>query len=999
MVAVCPNLFATGTCTKQSCDYRHNVKICRPCGVVCYSAGVYDAHLRDRRHQKVIDGLSTVLHCSVCNINVVGLAGWTTHVQGNHHSTVAEQRGLSPDTEPEKAVALPGFVRCNVCHKDVSEEHWARHSSTRSHRGKVAFVAFEAASEEAGRNKHGITLSHDKGVDFGIVEVKDSLGGVSVTLEAQNIAASSRVTLVEARLSSAASNKASSFSVSLEVTPSVLVHGQPIGVKVEFRQAHLGRYEDRIELVFDDTARHQRFVIVRSVKGTVGSNVDHELLKPKAPYVPRQRTERDTEAEVVRGVRPPALDAIPYTGTLPRASIPQNISLALSNGSTFRVVRQFRDTFLPSRLDGATYGRHFKALLWAEEYRMERDMQMYDIPDARLTKHNQYFYLPVPGLAEKRPSVLIGDRIHLQPHGSKDRKWFEGYVHVVRKEEIGLRLHMSYREHQPNKLYNVRFTLNRTPLRRQHQALDSAFHPDRLLFPLPGHVATRKIPSSADIKSHIYNKLITTNPAQIQAVASIVDQKPGTAPFIVFGPPGTGKTVTIVEAIRQVLRANPQARVLACAPSNSAADLIATRLSTLSTTELFRFYAPSRFKDDVPDALRPYYCITSSGHFSVPSVEVLKGYRVIVSTCVSAGFSHGVGMPRGHFTHIFVDEAGHANEPEVMIPIKTMADNNTNVVISGDPKQLGPIVRSAVARELGFERSYLERLMNREAYDEKRFYGLSVVKLVQNFRSHGSILRFPNERFYKGDLRPHGDPKIIDSFIGSPCLVSGKFPIVFHGISGRDIREASSPSFFNIDEVTQVKEYVRSLRSDRRFRITDADIGIITPYHAQCLRIRAVLRAFADSVKVGSVEEFQGQERRVIIISTVRSSREFIEYDLRHTLGFVANPRRFNVAVTRAQALLIVVGDPSVLSLDPLWRSFLNYVHVRGGWRGDAPTWDTSAEVDHAAHYDHQRQDAEMANMDDFARRMELLTLEGLISNAVQDDEDANVDRPWREVE
>jgi hypothetical protein len=74
----------------------------------------------------------------------------------------------------------------------------------------------------------------------------------------------------------------------------------------------------------------------------------------------------------------------------------------------------------------------------------------------------------------------------------------------------------------------------------------------------------------------------------------------------------------------------------------------------------------------------------------------------------------------------------------------------------------------------------------------------------------------------------------------------------------------------------------------------DHDIGIVTPYHAQVLRLRKALLEYTDQIKVGSVEEFQGQERRVIIISTVRSSRDFVEYDLRHTLGFVANPRRFN---------------------------------------------------------------------------------------------------------
>lgn len=292
-----------------------------------------------------------------------------------------------------------------------------------------------------------------------------------------------------------------------------------------------------------------------------------------------------------------------------------------------------------------------------------------------------------------------------------------------------------------------------------------------------------------------------------------------------------------MEAIFQILHHNPNARILACAPSNSAADLIALRLTALSTDELFRAYAPSRKKDQVPDSLLPYTHTGPEGHFSVPIVSTMKRFRVIVTTCVSAIVPSGIGMPRGHFSHVFVDEAGQATEPEVMISIKTMCDNSTNVVLSGDPKQLGPIIRSNVAREFGLETSYLERLMKLDLYDEKKWHGVTyvpsnidlkrrshnvsrVVKLVKNFRSHNAILKFPNERFYDGDLQECGDPNIINSYLGAPHLVSKQFPIVFHAISGKDDREASSPSFFNVDEASQVRAYVQALRSDRRYRIS-----------------------------------------------------------------------------------------------------------------------------------------------------------------------------------
>jgi helicase MOV-10 len=179
--------------------------------------------------------------------------------------------------------------------------------------------------------------------------------------------------------------------------------------------------------------------------------------------------------------------------------------------------------------------------------------------------------------------------------------------------------------------------------------------------------------------------------------------------------------------VRQLLARYPTARILACAPSNSAADLIASRLIALGKDVLFRFYAPSRHKEQVPDELQPFTVTNADGHFSVPPVAALRRFRVIVSTCVSASMPYGIGIARGHFSHLFFDEAGQATEPETMIAIKTMADNSTNIILSGDPKQLGPIIRSNVARELGLETSYLERLMTRDLYDEQMGHGSTYV--------------------------------------------------------------------------------------------------------------------------------------------------------------------------------------------------------------------------------------------------------------------------------
>jgi len=391
--------------------------------------------------------------------------------------------------------------------------------------------------------------------------------------------------------------------------------------------------------------------------------------------------------------------------------------------------------------------------------------------------------------------------------------------------------------------------------------------------------------------------------------------------------------------------------------------------------------------------------------FSVPRLDELKRFKVIVSTCFSAIIPYAIGFPPDHFTHIFVDEAGQACEPEAMIPAKLNAGPQTNIILAGDPKQLGPIIRSPVALRLGLGVSWLDRLMALPIYEPERYNGVTVVKLTKNWRSHESILKFPNERFYKGHLEACGDPVVINSCLRWDMLPTPTFPIILHGIKGKDERQKSSPSFFNIQEASAVKDYVVNLKGHRDLRLTDQQIGVISPYNAQVHKIRTLLRNQHPGIKVGSVEEFQGQERRVIIISTVRSSLDFVEFDLRHTLGFVSNPRRFNVAVTRAQSLLIVIGDPDVLGLDPLWRSFLNYVHINGGWTGRAIGWNPRDAVDLApapeSGYDARKRSQAEKDMSDLISRTRALILDNLpLDEEEEDDEnvrrlEAAADRPW----
>jgi len=118
----------------------------------------------------------------------------------------------------------------------------------------------------------------------------------------------------------------------------------------------------------------------------------------------------------------------------------------------------------------------------------------------------------------------------------------------------------------------------------------------------------------------------------------------------------------------------------------------------------------------VPPELLPYTFMNGEGLFSHPPLNIVKTYRVIVSTCLSAAFTLGIGLERGHFSHVFIDEAAKDTEPEAVVVVKNTAIASTKLILSGDPHQLRPIILSVIASEIGLGVSYLERLMESETY-------------------------------------------------------------------------------------------------------------------------------------------------------------------------------------------------------------------------------------------------------------------------------------------
>uniref|UniRef100_A0A7N5ZU64 RNA helicase n=1 Tax=Anabas testudineus TaxID=64144 RepID=A0A7N5ZU64_ANATE len=735
-----------------------------------------------------------------------------------------------------------------------------------------------------------------------------------------------------------------------KTNPLSLQPGDSYEIHVHFCCSLVGFYPATLAFEFKpDLQASTTFHIVRFFEAQCLTSLGRELA-PIAPYKPRSLPAwtPDTNCLIVDGERPEGFCSVVYAATL-----------------FFFYIYIFRRTVLESPLSWENYFEKFQLLLFLEELQMEVDIRRYNIPNKdrdhaimiRDPVNKKLLIMEVPGVSENRPSVLRGDKLLVYPAGEKQVKYC-GYVHSVQLDSVKLgfdsKLLDSFVDYMK---FHVEFTINRVTLRLQHRAAELAnqYRLEKVLFPTaPTFVSGQTVLP----KLKLFDWKLERNPEQYQAVQHIVAGTSKPAPYLVFGPPGTGKTVTLVEAIKQIEKTQASYHILACAPSNSAADLLCRKiLEHVDEHKVFRLYASSRDPKAVPDRLKA--CSNLVGEcYIFPPKEKLMEYKILVTTLLTAGRLVTGGIPAGHFTHVFVDEAGHAVETECLVPLAGLLNAESGqVVLAGDPKQLGPILRSPFALKYGMGVSLLERMMNGFSLyqkDEGVFNNRYVTKLLRNYRSHPAILKIPNELFYDGELQVCADEILRNSYcrwehLPQKAYSRGDFPVIFHGVTGVDAREASSPSFFNIAEIEVLIDYVRKLLQAQGKKglatISPKDIGIIAPYRKQVQKIRKALEKvgkefkFKDmnKLKVGSVEEFQGQERRVIIVSTVRSSPNYLEIDKQFSLGFVKNEKRFNVAVTRAKALLIVVGNPRVLNADPTWARFIQYCRDEGGYTGFTP--------------------------------------------------------------
>ncbi|XP_015078984.1 probable RNA helicase SDE3 [Solanum pennellii] len=710
------------------------------------------------------------------------------------------------------------------------------------------------------------------------------------------------------------------FMESFSLEDRMLQPGRPLTVWLTCKPKEIGLHTSAVHFnVGDDNIERLVFVLAEDnvSQSLASSRPFHRNRKKKAPAV---------DVGFVGGSRPTRDSCSIFRHKLPSYSIPRDVREMMEK-------RKFPDV-IGEGLSRDNYVAYFRTLLSIEEIKMEEDMRDYDMQFVTMKRRGQHFLsLHVPGLAERRPSLVVRDHIFAKlatAYASEIITPYQGYIHRVEAEDVYLKFDKEFHDnHVGGNLYNVQFAFNRVGVRRLHQAIEATESLDgEILFPSVIS-STRNIQAAvlAPRNSSMLNK------EQTSAVEKILGCEGG-APYIIHGPPGTGKTRTLIEAIIPLHIMRKDARVLVCAPSNSAADHILEKLVSQQNVEvqeheIFRLNALTRPLDNVnPSCLR--FCNVEDNGFKCPLLRELRRYRIIISTYASAFLLYAQGIKRGHLSHIFLDEAGQASEPDTMIPLSHLLSKETVVVLAGDPRQLGPVVFSKDAERYGLGRSYMERLFECELYGSlNENYA---TRLVRSYRCHPAILKLPSEMFYGGECM--SIPCKEDDKTWVDLLPNKEFPLLFIGIQGCDEREGNNPSWFNRIEASKVVEIIRDLIQNKGLK--EEDIGVITPYRQQALKIkRALIQSFdwAD-IKVGSVEQFQGQERQVIIISTVRSTIQHNNFDRIHYLGFLNNPRRFNVAVTRARSLLVVIGNPHIICKDHYWNKLLWYCAENGSYKG-----------------------------------------------------------------
>lgn len=432
---------------------------------------------------------------------------------------------------------------------------------------------------------------------------------------------------------------------------------------------------------------------------------------------------------------------------------------------------------------------------------------------------------------------------------------------------------------------------------------------------------------------------------------------------VIHGPPGTGKTTTLVELIRRAVRFGE--KVLVCAPSNLAVDNVLERLlargenavrlghparvlpqlreHTLDLivedhpdVRLARKFAKEAFAlfrkagkwtraKPAPGARRDQReearaLLADSRRMEAQAVEQILDKAPILCATTTGLDADVIGSRK--FDLLVIDEACQTTEPGCWVPL----GRAKKVVLAGDHNQLPPTVLSPEAARLGFGVSLLERLVG--------LYGDRVTRRLDvQYRMHEAIMTFPSGEFYEGTLQADATVRghrlcDLPGVASSPLTES---PVEFIDTAGAGYEEEKEPdgeSRLNPQEAGLVRRKVEALLSTG---LAPSDIAVIAPYAAQVRRLREELPI--DGLEIDSVDGFQGREKEAVVFSLVRSNAE-------GEIGFLADVRRTNVALTRARRKLLVIGDSATLSVLPFYRRLFEHLEKTGAYR---TVWEEDA--------------------------------------------------------
>ena len=423
------------------------------------------------------------------------------------------------------------------------------------------------------------------------------------------------------------------------------------------------------------------------------------------------------------------------------------------------------------------------------------------------------------------------------------------------------------------------------------------------------------------------------NHSQIAAVKMVLQQPLS----LIQGPPGTGKTVTSATIVYH-LATKGDGQVIVAAPSNVAVDQLAEKIEKTGL-KVVRIVARSReHVNSAVEHLALHYQVQriaekekngqlaklqrlkdSIGELSqedekryykaLKKIEndIIQNADVVCVTAVGAGDRR---LEKYRFRQVLFDESTQATEPETLIPIIMGAKQ---VVMVGDHCQLGPVVTCRSASRAGLSQSLFERLI---------FMGVQPIRLQVQYRMHPCLSEFPSNAFYEGTLQ-NGvtEAERADSEDVFPWPCPSK-PMLFWAQMGVEEMSASGYSYLNRGEAYAVEKIVTHLLQNG---IAPEEIGVVTPYEGQrayvvnyLTRTGVLHPSIYQEVEVASVDAFQGREKQYIIVTCVRSND-------RQGIGFLNDPRRLNVALTRAKLGLMIVGNPKVLAKQPLFRDMLQH--------------------------------------------------------------------------